>query len=84
MGTSHNREYGEEEGGVVFKRCERRIWSGGVESHRKRMVGIKGRSPFSIGNGRRFKFCKDLWCEDLTLEQAFPNLFSFASNEDGW
>ena len=45
--------------------------------------GIKNRSHFIIGNGRRAKFWRDLWCEDQTLEEAFPNLFSFVVNKDG-
>ena len=34
-------------------------------------------------NERRVKFWKDLWCDELTLKEAFPNLFRLAVNKDG-
>ena len=37
-----------------------------------------------VGNERRVKFWKDLWCENLTLKEAFPNLFRLEINKDGW
>ena len=30
------------------------------------------------------KFWKDLWCENQSLEDAFPNLFNLAVNKEGW
>ncbi|RVX19782.1 hypothetical protein CK203_005356 [Vitis vinifera] len=36
------------------------------------------------GNEREVKFWKDLWCEDQTLKDAFPNLFWLAVNKDEW
>ena len=40
---------------------------------------IKSRSHFLLGNGRKAKFWKDLWCKDQTLKEVFLNLFSMAS-----
>lgn len=57
----------------MFEKGERRIWSGGVESHKNKWEGIKSKSSFSVRKKRRIKFWKDLWCEDLPLEEAFPN-----------
>ena len=37
-----------------------------------------------VGIGRKVKFWKDLWCEDQTLKEAFPNLFVLAINKDEW
>ena len=34
---------------------------------------IKNKPRFSIGNGRRVKFYKDLWCKNLILEGVFLN-----------
>lgn len=45
---------------------------------------IKGRSRFLLGNGRKVQFWKDLWCEDQTLEEVFPNVFSFIYNKEEW
>ncbi|KAL6336249.1 hypothetical protein AAG906_014418 [Vitis piasezkii] len=36
------------------------------------------------GNGKKVKFWKDLWCEDQTLKDDFPNLFMLAVNKDEW
>ena len=36
---------------------------------------------FSVGNGERVKFWSDLWCGDSSLKEAFPALFSIASNK---
>ena len=30
------------------------------------------------------KFWKDLWCENQSLKDAFPNLFNLAVNKEGW
>ncbi|RVW17753.1 hypothetical protein CK203_071684 [Vitis vinifera] len=35
-----------------------------------------------LGNGRKVKFWKDLWCEDQTLKDTFHNLFWLAVNKD--
>ena len=30
------------------------------------------------------KFWKDLWCENQSLEDAFPILFNLTVNKEGW
>ena len=30
------------------------------------------------------KFWKDLWCENHSLEEAFPFLFNLSVNKEGW
>ena len=37
---------------------------------------------FSVGNGKRVKFWSDLWCGDSSLKEAFPALYSIASNKE--
>ena len=37
-----------------------------------------------VGNGRRVKFCKDLWCEELTSKEVSLSLFHLAVNKDDW
>ena len=37
-----------------------------------------------MGNGKRVKFWKDLWCEDQMLKKAFPILFLLVVDKDGW
>ena len=40
---------------------------------RSEWEGIRCRSRFIVGNERRVKFWKDLWCEDQKLKEVFPN-----------
>nr|CAN62954.1 hypothetical protein VITISV_018196 [Vitis vinifera] len=51
---------------------------------RKEWEGIRCRSRFIVGNGRKVKFWKDSWCKDQTLKEAFPNLYRLAVNKDEW
>ena len=68
----------------MFESRERRLWCGVWKAIRREWEGIRGRSHFLVGNGKRFKFWKDLWCEDQMLKEAFPNLFLLAIDKDGW
>ncbi|RVW18195.1 Transposon TX1 uncharacterized 149 kDa protein [Vitis vinifera] len=38
----------------------------------------------SKGDDTRVKFWKDLWCENQSLEEAFPTLFNLSINKDRW
>ena len=79
------RKFEEEEGVGLRLRGVRDGYGVGVwKAIKDEWEGIKSKSYFSIRNRKKFKFWKDLWCEDLTLEEAFPNIFSFASYKNGW
>ena len=39
-------------------------------------------SAFSLRNGRRLRFWKDVWCGDEALCYSFPSLFFVATNKD--
>ena len=39
---------------------------------------------FKVGDGRRVWFWKDRWCVEVSLEEAFPRLYSLASSKDAW
>ena len=43
---------------------------------------LKVRMRFKVGSGNRVKFWKDRWCGDVSLRDAFANLFSIASSKD--
>ena len=51
---------------------------------RKDWESIHSKSHFIVKNGRKVKFWKDLWCEDQTLKDVFPNLFRLVVNKDEW
>ena len=45
---------------------------------------FRSHSRFIVGDGTRVKFWKDLWCENQSLEEAFPFLFNLSVNKEGW
>ncbi|RVW39742.1 hypothetical protein CK203_074683 [Vitis vinifera] len=66
--------------GVREKRGEPMVWECGKLLEK---IGKSIRSR-PVGNGKKVKFWKDLWCEDQTLKDDFPNLFMLAVNKDEW
>ena len=55
-----------------------------METSNHRQVWGRGRKLVFEGNGRMVKFWKNLWYEDQTLKEVFPNLFWLAVNKDEW
>ena len=39
---------------------------------------------FVVGNGRRVKFWRDIWCRRNLLRVAFPTLFAIAASKKAW
>ena len=41
---------------------------------------------FSLGNGRKLRFWKDVWCGEEPLCDSFPSMYALAANkeEGGW
>ena len=37
---------------------------------------------FSLGNGIRLRFWKDVWCREEALCDSFPSLFALATNNE--
>ena len=70
--------------GGVLPRCKRLLWYGGLEDHQNGWENIRTHSHFIVGDGTRVKFWKDLWCENQSLENAFPILFNLSVNKKGW
>ncbi|RVW62021.1 hypothetical protein CK203_062421 [Vitis vinifera] len=77
-------KYEKEEGGWCSKEVRGAYGVGLWKAIRKDWEIIHSRSCFIVGNGRKVKFWKDLWCEDQALKDAFPNLFRLAVNKDQW
>ncbi|RVW54461.1 putative ribonuclease H protein [Vitis vinifera] len=38
----------------------------------------------AMGDGRRVKFWKNIWCGNIPLCEVFPSLFAFAVSQDAW
>jgi hypothetical protein len=41
-------------------------------------------ASFEMGDGSKIKFWDDMWCGEMTLEEAFPNLYNFAHVKDAF
>ena len=37
---------------------------------------------FSLGDSMRLQFWKDIWCREVALSNAFPNLFNMAAHKE--
>ena len=37
---------------------------------------------FAMGDGRRVRFWKDIWCRIISLCEAFPSLFALVVSKD--
>ncbi|KAJ9677520.1 hypothetical protein PVL29_022489 [Vitis rotundifolia] len=77
-------KYGVDEAGWCSKEVRGTYGVGVWKAIRKDWEIIRSRSRFIIGNGRKVKFWKDVWCEDQALKDAFPNLFRLAVNKNQW
>ena len=75
-------KFGLEEGGWCSRGAMGSYGVGMWKAIRKVWEGIRCRSRFIVGSERKVKFWKDLWCEDQTLKEAFPNLYRLMVNKD--
>ena len=49
---------------------------------RKEWPSFSQNAVFSLGNGRRINFWKDIWCGEEALCSRFPSLFNLAPNKE--
>ncbi|RVX23503.1 putative ribonuclease H protein [Vitis vinifera] len=63
----------------VRDRCGVGVW----KAIRNGWENFRIHSRFIVGDGTRVKFLKDLWCENQSLEDVFPNLFNLTINKEG-
>ncbi|RVW90828.1 hypothetical protein CK203_028560 [Vitis vinifera] len=71
------------EGGSPMRLGKAMGWGCGRKLERKAFCCLKNAS-FTVGDGRRVKFWKDIWCGNTPLCEAFPSLFAFAVSQDAW
>ncbi|RVW30368.1 hypothetical protein CK203_097914 [Vitis vinifera] len=77
-------KYGEEEGGWISCEVREGYGVGLWKEIRKEGVLLFKNVSFTVGDGRRLKFWKDIWCGNTPLCEAFPSLFAFAVSQDAW
>ena len=51
---------------------------------RKGWDAFKSKISYVLGNKRRVKFWKDIWCGDTPLRTSFPSLFAIATSKEAW
>ena len=79
-----SRKYGEEGGGWISREVREGYGVGFWKEIRKEGVLMFKNVSFTVGDGRRVKFWKDIWCGNIPLCEAFPSLFAFVVSQDAW
>ncbi|RVW95972.1 putative ribonuclease H protein [Vitis vinifera] len=79
-----SRKYGEEGGGWISREVREGYGVGFWKEIRKEGFLMFQNVSFAVGDGRRVKFWKDIWCGNIPLCEAFPSLFAFAVSQDAW
>ena len=49
---------------------------------RKGWHTLSQNAVFFLVDDRRLRFWKDIWCEEVALSNAFPNLFNMAAHKE--
>ncbi|RVW99827.1 putative ribonuclease H protein [Vitis vinifera] len=76
-------KYDLQDGGWCSKGVRDRYGVGVWKAIRNGWENFRSHSRFLVGDGTRVKFWKDLWCENQSLEEAFPILFNLSVNKEG-
>ncbi|KAJ9701497.1 hypothetical protein PVL29_006726 [Vitis rotundifolia] len=79
-----SRKYGEEVGGWFSREVREGYGVGFWKEIRKEDFLMFKNVSFAVGDGRRVKFWKDIWCGNIPLCEAFPSLFAFAVSQEAW
>ncbi|RVW81059.1 hypothetical protein CK203_045380 [Vitis vinifera] len=81
--THQVSKYDLQDGGWCSKGVRDRYGVGVWKAIRNGWENFRSHSRFLVGDGTRVKFWKDLWCENQSLEEAFPILFNLSVNKEG-
>ena len=84
MEANISSKYDLQDGGWCSKGVRDRYKVGVWKAIRNGWESFRSHSRFFVGDGTRVKFWKDLWCENQSLEEAFPTLFNLSVNKDSW
>ena len=75
-----NRKYGELIGGWNTGDIRGGYGIGLWKDIRKEWHTLSQNVVFSLGDGRRLRFWKDIWCGEVALSNTFLNLFDMAGS----
>ncbi|RVW15967.1 mRNA-capping enzyme [Vitis vinifera] len=79
-----SRKFGEESGGWNSREVREGYGVGFWKEIRKEGSLLLKNVSFAMGDGRRVRFWKDIWCGNIPLCEAFPSLFALAVSQDAW
>ncbi|RVW92613.1 hypothetical protein CK203_039393 [Vitis vinifera] len=79
-----SRKFGEEEGGWGSREVRESYGVGFWKEIRKEGALMQNKVVFSVGNGRRVKFWKDIWWGNFALCNSSPSLYAIASSKEAW
>ena len=77
-----NRKYGELVGRWNTSDIRGGYGIGLWKDIRKGWHNLSQHVVFSLGDGRRLPFWKGIWCGEVALSNAFPNLFNMATHKE--
>ena len=77
-----SRKYGELVGGWIIGDIRGGYDTGLWKDIRKGWHTLSQNAVFSLGDGRRLRFWKDIWCGEVILSNAFPNPFNMAAHKE--
>jgi hypothetical protein len=53
-----------------------------MEEYYEGLGKFSSHTKFEMGDGSKVRFWHDMWCEDMTLKEAYPNLYGIACIKD--
>ena len=77
-----NRKFREEGGGWNSREVREGYGVGFWTEIRKKGSLLLKNVSFAVGDGRRVRFWKDIWCRNNLLCEAFPSLFALVVSKD--
>ena len=77
-------KYGVERGGWSTRGAREAHGVGLWKEISKEGLLLLNNVSFSVGDGKRVRFWKDIWCGNTPLCEAFPSLFDLAGSKDAW
>ena len=82
LGKCYHGKFGEDRGGWCSREVRGVFRTGVWKEIIREWDTTVSQTVYSLGNGRRLRFWKDVWCEDEVLCLSFPSQFSLAANKD--
>ena len=77
-------KFGIERGGWRTRGVREGYGVGLLKEISKEVLLLLNNVSFSVGDGKRVRFWKDIWCGNISLCEAFPSLYDLVVSKDAW